>query len=63
MSQPFATYKHAFSPTKTLKIYLQVLKKLEIKIKIVCKPTLTSATACVKVAPFQYSMYLSAKMP
>ena len=47
----------------TLKIYLQVLKKLENKIKTVCKPALTSTTACVNVAPFQYSIYLSAKMP
>ena len=48
---------------KTLKNYLQVLAKLEDKIKIGCKPTLTSTTVCVKVAPFQYSMYLSTKIP
>ena len=63
MSQPFATCKHAFSPTNNIKNYLQVYTKLEDMIKTCCNATLTSATACVKVAPFQYSMYLSAKIP
>ena len=63
MSQPFATCKHAFSPTNNIKNYLQVYTKLKDMIKTDCKTSLTSATTCVKVAPFQYSMYLSAKMP
>ena len=63
MSQPISICKHAFCPTQNITIDFQVLEKLEEKIKSGCKPALTCTTACVKVAPFQYSMYFNPKIP